>query len=733
MRSLSFWGPLALVALSACKSGPGDEPLAFDWNAGDRWHLATRYRIGEARTEMGAVDLDASAMPQLGEQWTDDVVWTFEVVEDGLVPSQGDELYPYAVTPRGDVQALTVIRATVDDALNPEDHAYAETDPTVYLVFREDRARLAAVVSFSNTQTGRLEQAWTSRQLERSWSPLAQSMLSAAPTYLAPHGVRVATGERLLENGAKMDLAAIDDLSVDATFDDEVGGGAVTARYTFGKPWPVHVVSDNVEVTLLDDADERLRGLERGSAPENYDYRAALAASVDIDKALTLAGAGTEGFGAPDGFEPWNGSWWPQSQGSLVFGYDNRSTFSDRVSAQAEPLRKSMDTLRSSLFSLPQGSTEYNAKVTEYRAKQTELANVLKTFYGQIRADLDGGKLKLSGGRLVHADGWSYDLDELSPMDKASLGAWDQGAYDPFSMQQWELLNHWSPGGGSWWGHCNGWSAAAILMNEPTKPVQTTIRGEPVEFTTADLKGLFTETHYSTYSRFYGARYYKEGDDLADLHPEAFHNLITFYLRDQRVPLVFDTTANDEVWNFPAYAADLAITETTAGGGEGLVDVNTATAAELDTLPGIGEALAQAIIDHRTANGPFQTVDELEDVDGIGSATLEGLRAYATVVPVERTFEVEAKVWFATDGVWETHVDNGSPAAEGFTETYRYTLVTDQAGLVLKGTWEDDGKHPDFAWVPYSNPSTASSGSSENPYLTPSSLDTLLKVDFNRH
>lgn len=733
MRTLLSLGPLALVAaLSGCKKGPGDEPLRFEWSQGDRWQLATRYRVGEARTEMGTVDVDADVAPQLGEIWSDDVVWTFEVVESGVVPSAGDELYPFAVTPRGEVKELTVIRAVVDADANPADHAFADADPTVYLVYRTDRSRLAGVVSFTDTASGgRLEQAWTTRQLERSWSPLAQSMLSAAPTYLAPHGVRVATETRLLENGATMDLAAVDKTTVDATFDDEIGGGKVTARYEYGRKWPSHVIGDNVEVTLLDDSSGS-GSLQRGSAPESFDYRAALAGSVDIDHALTAA-VGTESYGAPDGFEPWNGSWWPQSQASLVFGYDDRDTYSDRVKAQAEPIRKEMDTLRAKLFTLTQGSTEYNAKLDEYRKKQAELQAALKDFYTKLRADLDGGMLTLEGSRLVHRDGWSYDLDELSPMDKAALGAYYQKAYDPFAMQQWELLNHWSPGGGSWWGHCNGWSAAAILMNEPTKPVRTTINGAPIEFSTADLKGLFTETHYSTYSRFYGARYYKEGDDISDLSPKAFHNLISFYLRDQRVPMVFDTTANEEVWNFPAYGADVTVTETTPGGGEGLVDINTATAEELEALPGIGEALAQAILDYRAEHGAFQTVEELDEVRGIGSGTLDEVRAFVTVTPAERTFTVKATVFFATDGVWETHVDDGSPARNGFTETYGYTLTTDSAGTVLSGTWDNEREHPDFAWIPYSNPTTASSGSSENPYLTPSSLDQILKVDFNRH
>jgi competence protein ComEA len=52
----------------------------------------------------------------------------------------------------------------------------------------------------------------------------------------------------------------------------------------------------------------------------------------------------------------------------------------------------------------------------------------------------------------------------------------------------------------------------------------------------------------------------------------------------------------------------------------GLLDLNTATAAELDALPGIGPVLAQRIVDHRTASGPFTSVDQLDDVSGIGPA-----------------------------------------------------------------------------------------------------------------
>jgi len=63
----------------------------------------------------------------------------------------------------------------------------------------------------------------------------------------------------------------------------------------------------------------------------------------------------------------------------------------------------------------------------------------------------------------------------------------------------------------------------------------------------------------------------------------------------------------------------------------GLINVNTATATELEELPGVGEVIAQAIIDYRTENGPFTSVDQLLDVSGIGDATLENLRDLVTV------------------------------------------------------------------------------------------------------
>ena len=61
------------------------------------------------------------------------------------------------------------------------------------------------------------------------------------------------------------------------------------------------------------------------------------------------------------------------------------------------------------------------------------------------------------------------------------------------------------------------------------------------------------------------------------------------------------------------------------------VNLNDATVAQLDVLPGVGPATAAAIVAYRTQHGPFRTVDALADVHGIGPAKLEQLRPLVTV------------------------------------------------------------------------------------------------------
>ena len=73
-------------------------------------------------------------------------------------------------------------------------------------------------------------------------------------------------------------------------------------------------------------------------------------------------------------------------------------------------------------------------------------------------------------------------------------------------------------------------------------------------------------------------------------------------------------------------AESSAATTPGAGSSSGLVNINTASAAELQTLSGIGPSMAQSIIDERTKNGAFASVDDLMRVSGIGEKKLAKIK-----------------------------------------------------------------------------------------------------------
>ena len=59
----------------------------------------------------------------------------------------------------------------------------------------------------------------------------------------------------------------------------------------------------------------------------------------------------------------------------------------------------------------------------------------------------------------------------------------------------------------------------------------------------------------------------------------------------------------------------------------GIININRATAKELDKLPGIGPVIASRIVEYRKINGSFQTIEDLKKVQGIGASTLEKFKS----------------------------------------------------------------------------------------------------------
>ena len=83
----------------------------------------------------------------------------------------------------------------------------------------------------------------------------------------------------------------------------------------------------------------------------------------------------------------------------------------------------------------------------------------------------------------------------------------------------------------------------------------------------------------------------------------------------------------------PPEAAGGATAQSGGGAGTsgGKVNLNSATAAELEALPGIGQVLAQRIVDYRTQHGPFRSVRDLLKVEGIGEKKFDSIKDHVTV------------------------------------------------------------------------------------------------------
>ncbi|BBO67638.1 hypothetical protein DSCA_15680 [Desulfosarcina alkanivorans] len=156
---------------------------------------------------------------------------------------------------------------------------------------------------------------------------------------------------------------------------------------------------------------------------------------------------------------------------------------------------------------------------------------------------LDSG----SGERLWHDGG---PLDKYDYYYRARTGAFPS----PWATS-WEYANHRTTDQkNTWWGHCNGWAAAAIIEAEPS----ASCRLEGIYFGVADKKGILAEWHNTTYADdVLGDRYYGPGDDLQDIYPYAFITALIQYIASQDEAIVLDLDCGEQVWNHPAYGYEI--------------------------------------------------------------------------------------------------------------------------------------------------------------------------------
>lgn len=82
----------------------------------------------------------------------------------------------------------------------------------------------------------------------------------------------------------------------------------------------------------------------------------------------------------------------------------------------------------------------------------------------------------------------------------------------------------------------------------------------------------------------------------------------------------------------PALAVEVGDADASAGAPSRQIDINKATAVELTAIPGVGNAIAQRIVEFRDKQGPFRRVEDLLKIKGIGEKSFQKIRPHVKVV-----------------------------------------------------------------------------------------------------
>ncbi len=148
----------------------------------------------------------------------------------------------------------------------------------------------------------------------------------------------------------------------------------------------------------------------------------------------------------------------------------------------------------------------------------------------------------------IAAGGFAYN--GVTPGSPA--GKYDAARGHATNAQQWEVKNHGAmvPKVQQWWGHCNGWCAAAALFPEPNQAVKV----NNITFGIGDIKALLTEAGMSVNADFFGERI--DVDDPTspkywDTIPDQYFLVLTNYIGKLKRAVLIDRYTGSQVWNQP--------------------------------------------------------------------------------------------------------------------------------------------------------------------------------------
>ncbi len=327
---------------------------------------------------------------------------------------------------------------------------------------------------------------------------------------------------------------------------------------------------------------------------------------------------------------------------------------------------------------------------TEIRAKSNFYYAIFKSDY-ERRFDALPKSSEVSPDRVPYAGGWypqsrggtNVRMRGMSPLEKYDAVFNKASSY---KAVEWERRNHTvgsNSDSASWAGHCNGYSAAASRHLEPSKQV---IRGD-VTFYPEDIKALLAEIYMGAKFYFLGGNRCAQVQNVPltapgsrqdpltmgscdDVNPGTFHVAVTNWIGVQKIPVIFDTSSKEQVWNYPhwKYKVD-------------------------SRLVGRSEAMKLITGSNRE---DYKFNPEAKQFQSVGITV-----QHSNAIAEERLTAAIA--------------NNQRYISKSFT----YVLELNDAGEIIGGEWvgQSQKDHPDFIWVALEPMPGDGSPYGANPYV----------------
>ena len=409
----------------------------------------------------------------------------------------------------------------------------------------------------------------------------------------------------------------------------------------------------------------------------------------------------------------WVGSWWAYKRDGIAYrlhdpALSSLSWWGDEYKDQVDRFDKDDPAVYSPAEKLDKllgrsGSIERD-KIKAYldavRTKDSEVAALMERQQELV--------YRINKMLAEHADDYSFDwrttpegkeyLENQKKIEEAERSLEDK-KFQVDTATEFEILEHGLGqfGVANWYGHCNAWSAAAVMEPEPRRDV--TIEG--LTLTPGDVKGLLTEAWMECSSSFHGSRndYDKTDEakkdvDFQDVTPAAFHIFFADQIGNRDKSFVIDQCTGAEVWNQPVKSYRFSV--------KPLYKVENGTAQP--------EEVEVKWTDYSTGEGQVKNLGKQKVYPVSVTATIHWMHdglPHETLTVQNYRDDLDDETYSSSYKIKDLYDDQVDLRVLTYVLWLSAPMDSADAEIIGDGEWKDQDlgiyAHPDFMWQPLAN------------------------------